>query len=182
MEEEKKEDIIENEADIESETEEEIVEEISGDKKKETFEERIEKLEEKNLRLLAEFQNYKRRTDKEKADIYIYANERLITEILVVLDNFARAKRAIEKKGDKELLQEFNGGISLIEKSINDLLTKEGVEEIKCLEEQFDPNYHHAAIMEEVEDVDEGIVLEELQKGYKLNGKVIRPSMVKVSK
>ncbi len=150
--------------------------------KKKSQEEIIKELEDKNLRLLAEFANFKKRTAKEKSDIYSYANEKIIKELLVVLDNFSRAKESVLKKGNEELTKEFNSGVLLIEKSINSLLENEGVKTIDTKDKEFDPNMHFAAMTEEREGVEEGMILEELQKGYILNEKVIRPSMVKVSK
>lgn len=128
----------------------------------------------KYLRLMADFQNYKKRVEKEKKDLYSYANEKLVTEILAVLDNFERALFH-EDSGDG-----FKEGMEMIFKQLVDVLEKSGLAEIAALGEDFDPNFHNAVMTEETEEYESGKVSGVLQKGYTLNGKVIRPSMVKV--
>lgn len=128
----------------------------------------------KYLRLMADFQNYKKRVEKEKTDLYSYANEKLVTELLDVLDNFERAL-GHEDEGDG-----FKEGMEMIFKQLSDVLEKSGLAEIPALGEDFDPNYHNAVMTEETEEYESGKVSGVLQKGYTLNGKVIRPSMVKV--
>lgn len=127
------------------------------------------------LRLMADFQNYKRRVEKEKTDLYSYANEKLITEMLEVIDNFERALQQ-EGAGDG-----FKEGMEMIFKQLSDVLTKSGLAEIPALGEDFDPNFHNAVMKEETEEYESGKVSGVMQKGYTLNGKVIRPSMVKVA-
>lgn len=126
------------------------------------------------LRLLAEFQNYKKRTEKEKTDLYSYANEKIMTELLEVLDNFERALEQEPGEGFKE-------GMELIFTQLTTCLTKAGLAEITALGEDFDPNVHNAVMAEETEEYESGKVSGVMQKGYTLNGKVIRPSMVKVA-
>ena len=128
----------------------------------------------KYLRLLAEFQNYKKRTEKEKTDLYSYANEKIMTELLEVLDNFERALE--QEAGDG-----FKEGMELIFTQLTNVLTKAGLAEITALGEDFDPNVHNAVMAEETEEYESGKVSGVMQKGYTLNGKVIRPSMVKVA-
>ena len=130
---------------------------------------------ERYQRLFAEFTNYKRRTEKEKADLYAYAGEKFATGLLEVIDNFERAMDA-KPEGDK-----FADGMELILVQLKGVLEKNKVEEIKALGEPFDPVYHHAVMMEEIEGTESGIVTKVMQKGYTLNGKVIRPAMVAVS-
>ena len=144
-----------------------------------SLKEEIEVLKEKNLRLTAEFQNYRRRTEKEKSDIYKFANEKFITELLPVLDNIERALLSIQGAEDHGAVVD---GVNLIKKNFDEFLKKEGVEVIEAVGTPFDPNYHHAVLSEESEEHEEGVVLEEYLKGYKLKEKVIRPTMVKVSK
>ncbi len=132
---------------------------------------------EKYLRLMAEFQNYKRRTEKEKGDIHRYATENLVVQLVEILDNFDRALDQSEATQDKAFLE----GMELIFKQLTEVLTKNGVEEIKALGEDFDPNFHNAVMMEDTDKYESGKVSEVLQKGYILNGKVVRPSMVKVA-
>ena len=130
---------------------------------------------EKYTRLMADFQNFRKRTDKEKADVYSYANEKIMTDLLTVLDNFERALGS-ECKDDA-----YAEGMKMIFKQFTDILTASGLEEIDAVGQDFDPNFHHAVLTDNNADFDSGKVTEVLQKGYKLNGKVIRPSMVKVN-
>lgn len=127
------------------------------------------------LRLMADFQNYKKRVEKEKKDLYSYANEKIIIELLSVLDNFERALEQ-ETEGDG-----FKEGMEMIFKQLGDVLEKSGLAEIAALGENFDPNFHNAVMTEETEEYESGKVSGVMQKGYTLNGKVIRPSMVKVA-
>ena len=149
----------------------EAAEEKTEEKKEEATEEDGDA---KYLRLMADFQNYKKRVEKEKKDLYSYANEKLVTELLAVLDNFERAL-AHEDSGDG-----FKEGMEMIFKQLMDVLEKSGLAEIAALGEDFDPNFHNAVMTEETEEYESGKVSGVLQKGYTLNGKVIRPSMVKV--
>lgn len=136
-------------------------------------------LKDTNLRLQAEFQNYRRRTEKEKSEIYKFANERIVIELLGVIDNFERALGSIseENHSHKQVLD----GVEMIQKSFMDVLEKEGLQKINAVGEPFDPNLHHAVMTEAKEDCKADIVIDEFQVGYKLGEKVIRPSMVKVS-
>lgn len=129
----------------------------------------------KYQRLMADFQNYKRRTEKEKNDIYAYANEKLILGLLEVIDNFERA--VLSETADEKYAE----GMEMIFKQLKGVLEKSGLEEIKALGEGFDPNFHNAVMTEDNDRFESGSVTEVLQKGYTLNGKVIRPSMVKVN-
>ena len=134
-----------------------------------------EALNTKYLRLMADFQNYKRRTEKEKSDIYAFANEKIVSELLNVIDNFERALDA-GNEGDS-----FVEGMNLIFKQLQGVLEKAGVVEIEALGQDFDPNFHHAVLTEDSAEYESGKVTAVLQKGYLLNDKVIRPSMVKVA-
>lgn len=134
-----------------------------------------EALNTKYLRLMADFQNYKRRAEKEKGDIYAYANEKIVVELLDVLDNFERALQ--HEVADES----FAEGMRMIFKQLTDVLEKSGLEEIKAQGEEFDPNFHNAVMTEDNPDYESGKVTAVLQKGYLLNKKVIRPSMVKVN-
>lgn len=169
--------------------EEEIQEEETGQSEEETADsgkEQGEENEEKGdegkeedgdlryLRLMADFQNYKKRVEKEKQDLYSYANEDIMRELLNVMDNF---ERAMEHDADEG----FREGIEMIFKQLSDVLEKSGLAEISALGEEFDPNVHNAVMTEETEDYESGKVSGVMQKGYTLNGKVIRPAMVKVA-
>jgi molecular chaperone GrpE len=130
---------------------------------------------ERYMRLMADFQNYKRRVEKEKSETFAYANEKLVTQLLEVLDNF---ERALEHEAADE---GFGEGMNMIFKQLTDVLSKSGLEEIKALGEDFDPNFHNAVMTTDDSNYESGKVTNVMQKGYTLNGKVIRPSMVMVN-
>lgn len=131
--------------------------------------------QDKYTRLYAEFQNFRRRTDKEKSDIYAFANEKFAMGLLEVVDNFERAMEHGSESDPK-----FSEGMQLILKQLQGVLEKNNVEEIEALGKPFDPNYHNA-VMTEAAEAESGTVTKVLQKGYMLNKKVIRPSMVAVA-
>jgi molecular chaperone GrpE len=158
--------------DINAGAEPEPEDEESEDKAQETSDEDESA---RYMRLMADFQNYKRRVEKDKSDIYAYANEKLVTQLLEVLDNF---ERALEHECADE---NYAAGMDLIFKQLTDVLSKSGLEEIKALGEDFDPNFHNAIMTEDNPDYESGKVTGVMQKGYMLNSKVIRPSMVKVN-
>ena len=137
---------------------------------------KIEELNAKYMRLMADFQNQKKRFDKEKADIYQYANENIVKGLLDVLDNFERALDAA-----KDADPAFHDGMELIFKQLMGALEKAGVSEIQALGEDFDPNFHNAVMMEETDEYESNKVSGVMQKGYTLNSRVIRPAMVKVA-
>jgi molecular chaperone GrpE len=138
-------------------------------------EQELVELQTKLTRLQADFQNYKRRTENDKAISINYGIESIAIDILPVLDNF---QRALSTNEDKEEL--FYKGVSMIEKQFVEALEKNCVKEIESLGKEFDPNFHHAVSTLESEE-EQGIILEVLQKGYIINEKVIRPAMVIVS-
>lgn len=132
----------------------------------------------KHLRALADFDNFKKRTAAEKEQFVLWANEGLITDLLPTLDGLGRAQESAAKiQAEEELLK----GLALIKKQLEDILKKYGVEEIAALGKIYDPNLHEAILQKESNEPEHTIV-EEMQKGYQLNGKVIRPAMVIVSK
>ena len=132
--------------------------------------------QDKYTRLYAEFQNFRRRTEKEKSDIYAFANEKFAMGLLEVIDNFERAMEHGSEADPK-----FAEGMQLILKQLQSVLEKNNVEEIEALDKPFDPNYHNAVMTEASETAESGTVTKVLQKGYMLNKKVIRPSMVAVA-
>lgn len=134
----------------------------------------IEDLKGTVQRTQADFMNFKRRTEKEKEDISAFANEKIIMELLGIMDNFERALNAFDEE-DSSVFK----GVEMIKKQMEDVLAKSSVEEIDT-DCKFDHNMHHAVMQDAGENPDE--ILEVFQKGYKLKGKVIRPAMVKVSK
>ncbi len=148
----------------------------SGEETQKSEEER-EDSDAKYLRLAADFQNFKRRVEKEKADIYAYANEKIALDIIEVMDNFERALQHSDECADKQ----FAEGVGMIYKQLKGVLDKNNIVEIKAEGEDFDPNFHNAVMAEDNPDFESGKVIQALQKGYTLNERVIRPSMVRVS-
>lgn len=167
------EEILEEEEKVEEETAE-IPEEPEVKEPEKTEED--EAMEAKYMRLMADFQNFKRRTETEKANVYAYANEKIVLKLLEVMDNFERALDHKESADDA-----FVQGMEMIFKQLSDVLKNSNVEEIEALGKEFDPNFHNAVLMEDTDEYESNTVSAVLQKGYTLNGKVIRPSMVKVA-
>ena len=130
---------------------------------------------ERYMRLMAEFQNFKRRAAREKSDIHAYANEKIIGELLPVLDNF---ERALDTKSED--VEGYAKGMELIFTQLRTALEHAGLAEIPAMGEEFDPNVHNAVMTEDSEEIEDNHISKVLQKGYKLNDKVIRPSMVAV--
>lgn len=149
----------------------------SSKKEVEKLQKKLDESEEKYLRMVAEFQNYKRRAEEEKKHNRLYANSEIIVELLNVMDNFERAIISVDESGHEKVGE----GIKLIYQQLWGVLQKNGVEEIEAEEKPFDHDLHHAVLSEAVEGVEPNQVLMVMQKGYTLNGKVIRHSMVKVS-
>lgn len=158
-------------ADEKAEPEEEKPAEETADAEKKAEEQESERY----MRLMAEFQNFKRRAAREKSDIHAYANEKIIGELLPVLDNF---ERALDTKSDDA--EGYAKGMELIFTQLKTALEHAGLSEIPALGEEFDPNVHNAVMTEDSEDMEDNHVSKVLQKGYKLHDKVIRPSMVAV--
>ena len=163
----------------------ESIEKIGEENSEEITAEDLKKqADDRYARLMAEFQNFKKRSAKEKQDIHSYANEKIIKDLLEVLDNFERAISLMEngnldvKSDENNAMQE---GISLILSQLLEVLTKAGLEEIEALGQEFDPKFHHAVLNEPSDEFKSGEVSKVLQKGYKLNDRVIRPAMVVVS-
>lgn len=135
-------------------------------------------LNDKHLRLNAEFQNYRKRVEKEKSEIFKYGTEKVMIEMLPIMDNFERALAASDQENSEGKVIE---GIKLIKKSLDDFFDRNGVKKIDALNQAFDPIKHHAVMTVESEEHTSEHVIEVLQDGYLLHDKVIRPSMVKVS-
>ena len=175
MTEEKEKDLVEETAEeTKEETVEEVVEEISAEDK---LKEEIESLKDKLMRNLAEFDNYKKRTQKEREDLYAFAVCDTIEKILPVKDNLERALTTLAD-AEESVLE----GIKMIDKQFSDVLKAQGIEEIKSVGEAFDPERHNAVMREDAEDKEENTITEEFQKGYIYKEeKVIRYSMVKVA-
>lgn len=152
--------------------------ENTEEKAEEKTEEKADDGNEKYVRLMAEFQNYKKRVAKEKNDIREYATEKLVMELLPVLDNFERALAASAEDDPAG----YAKGMELIFTQMVTELQKSGLTEVEAEGQDFDPTKHNAVMTEENEELESGKVSKVLQKGYALNDKVIRPSMVAVTK
>lgn len=140
--------------------------------------EQVQELQNRLLRLQADFDNFRRRTRMEKEEFANYASQKLVEKLLPLVDNFERALAA--SQGNKDF-DAFLKGIDMIYRQMAQVLEQEGLKPIEALGRPFNPEYHQAVMVEQSGDHEEGIVIEELQKGYMFKDKVIRPSMVKVS-
>lgn len=164
---------------VEEEVDEELGEENEGSDSDliKAKDDEIDDLKAKLSRLQADFVNFKRRAEKEKENSIDYGIESIASDLLPVLDDF---QRALDSEVDKE--DSFYKGISLVEQKLIGMLDKNEIKEIDSLGEEFDPNFHHAVVMEESDEYEAGKIINVLQKGYTLKDKVLRPSMVIVSK
>lgn len=140
--------------------------------------EELEAEQNKYLRLLADYDNFKRRSQKDRQDAEKFRSQSLLVDLLPVLDNFDRALSVETKSEESASLLK---GVEMVQKSLIEAVKREGLEEIKALGEPFDPNFHQAVMQGKDETAEPGIVLMELQKGYTLKGRVLRPAMVKVN-
>ncbi|GBF10125.1 MULTISPECIES: nucleotide exchange factor GrpE [Tepidibacillus] len=138
----------------------------------------IEELQNRLLRTQADFENFRKRTRVEKEELAKYATAKLVESLLPAIDNF---ERAIDSSKDSQNLDLFLQGVEMVYRQIEQVLTQEGLEKIEAVGQPFNPEIHQAVMQVETDEFDSGIVVEELQKGYKLKEKVIRPSMVKVN-
>lgn len=134
--------------------------------------------EEKYLRLYAEFENYKRRIQNENQINKTYKAQNVLTDILPSIDNI---ERALQIEGDDDSFKSLQKGVQMVHESLLKALKDNGLEEIVAEGEEFDPNLHQAVVQDDNPDFKSGEVTQELQKGYKLKDRVLRPSMVKVN-
>lgn len=170
---------------VEANETEENVEEVEQDKVVEIPEAELEQLkqkaneeEEKYLRLYAEFENYKRRMKQEASIIKDYQAQRVLTDVLPALDNM---DRALKQEGESEDFLTFKKGVDMVYNDLLKSLKDNGLEEIESYNQPFDPNVHQAVMQDNNPDFESGVVTEELQRGYKLKDRVLRPAMVKVN-
>jgi len=168
--------------------EEEILRQSLEEKKKQA-EEYYDQL----LRLKAEFENYRKRVEKEKEKIYLHGKETIFLKLVTVLDTLEQAEKSLANKNEKlspqrrpdeeaRKTEDIIKGLKLIILDFRNFLGNEGLEPIESVGKKFDPHFHEVVEREEKEDLEEGIILEELQKGYLFNGQVIRPAKVKIAK
>ena len=151
---------------------------LFGKKKKDKKDEKIEELTDRLTRQMAEFDNFRKRTEKEKSQMYEIGAKDIIEKILPVVDNFERGLATAEEK-DKE--DPFVQGMDKIYKQLMTTLDGIGVKPIEAVGQEFNPDFHNAVMHEENEEAGENIVTEEFQKGYMYRDSVVRHSMVKVA-
>ena len=153
--------------------------------KEATVEEKLKEAEEKLLRSLAEIENQRRRFEKEIKDAFEFGSFNFAKESLAILDNLQRAKDAIkndEKLKENKDLDKFLENINVIEKDLVSIFEKNRIKKIEVIEKKFDPNFHQAMSEIENNDKDPGTILHEIQSGYMLGERLLRPALVSVSK
>ncbi len=133
----------------------------------------------KYVRAHAEFENIRKRLEKEKADFVKYANESLIFDLLPIIDNLEIAEKHIKEAKDFKAVQD---GVDMIQLQIQGFLKDIGLERMKTVGEKFDPHMHEPIETVEAHDKEDGVIIDELKPGYKLNGKLLRPASVRVVK
>lgn len=152
---------------------------MTADQEMARMQQELEEANDMMLRLAAEMDNYKKRTAKERESLIKYAGQNIIQELLPILDNFERAIESANKSKD---FSSFLEGVEMIYRQMSEALERKGIIRIDAVGKCFDPNIHEAVMQVASEEHPENIVVEELQKGYMLHDRVIRPSMVAVSK
>jgi len=139
-------------------------------------EEEQEVVDDRLLRLAADFENYKKRAARERVEYIALANERLLKELLPILDDLERALNAAEQHEEAQLEE----GVRLVHRSLASLLERQGVEEI-ATDGKFDPHVHEALLAQPADDKEQGDVVDVIQKGYTIGGRVVRPARVIVA-
>jgi molecular chaperone GrpE len=131
------------------------------------------------LRMRADFENTKKRLERDKQEAIKFANEKLLIEILSIVDNFDRAMTSLSEGHDPETVKK---GLEIAQEELHRVLERHGVQVVKTLGEAFDPKVHEAvAVVPASPDVKEGVIVDEIQRGYLLNGRLIRPSRVRIA-
>jgi molecular chaperone GrpE len=147
-------------------------------KQLETLQKETASLTDQLQRKQAEFDNYRKRVDRERTEFYQHGRREVLLEMLSVLDNFERAMKSAAINDDSAA---FRQGVELIYKQFKDTLTKFGIEPIEAVGKAFDPHLHEAVTIEQTADYEANTILAEFQKGYKLGNHLLRPSQVKVA-
>lgn len=179
----KNEDIVKDETATESQEKETPVEEDSNveetqSEENKKLQEAYDKLNQQYIRLAADFDNYRKRQEQERESLVKYGTENALKKMLEVLDNFERGQKALEGVEDVAKIKEC---FQLVHKQVWDTLSKLGLEEIKAVGEEFDPNFHEAVMQTPTTEHPEHTVINELQKGYKVGDKILRPTLVNVA-
>lgn len=144
----------------------------------EELQKKLEVLNQQYVRLAADFDNYRKRQAQERESLLKYGNENALKKMIEVLDNFERGQKALEKVEDCQTVKD---SFNLVHKQVIETLEKLGLEPIETEGKEFDPNFHDAVMQTPNNDVPEHTILNELQKGYKLGDKVLRPALVNVA-
>ncbi|OIJ16682.1 nucleotide exchange factor GrpE [Anaerobacillus alkalilacustris] len=187
------------EQELEPQTKEDVVEEVENDNdtqqgddlkdeedvnlseeelRIQDLETQVKDLNDRLLRVQADYDNFRRRTRQEKEAAAKYRSQSLLEELIPAIDNFDRALGVNAESDEAKSIQQ---GMEMVYRQLTEALKNEGLEVIEAVGQDFDPHYHQAVMQVESEDYQPNVVVEELQKGYKLKDRVIRPSMVKVS-
>jgi molecular chaperone GrpE len=170
---------VEEEVQEDNITEESVEEILTEDQQRiQELELKLEEASQKNLRLQADYDNFRRRTREEQAASLKYKSQSLLEQLLPALDNF---ERALKTEATNEQTQTLIQGMEMVYRQLADALKQEGLTEVPTVGEKFDPNMHQAVMQVEDSEYESNTVIEELQKGYMLKDRVIRPAMVKVN-
>ena len=173
------EDFLSNESDKE-ENDEDVSEDVSIE---ENLKDEILQLKDEKLRLLAEMENLRKRSDKERVDSIRYGSMNLARDILSPDDNLTRALNAPpQDENNTQTIVNLIEGLKMVQKEFSTILEKHGIKKIIALNARFDHNFHQAMVEIENNDVEEGVVIQEMQSGYTMHDRLLRPSMVGVAK
>ena len=159
----------------------EVAEETSDEKSQseaDKLKSDYETLNSQYMRLAADFENFRKRQEAERENLLRFGTENALTKMIEVLDNFERAEKSLENVED---IEKYKESFSLLHKQVTETLTKMGMEPINAQGQEFDPNIHDAVMQTPTSEYPEHTVIAELQKGYKLGDKVLRPSLVNVA-
>jgi len=158
-------------------------EEENEESEEERLQEEVRTLKEDKIRVLAEMENLRKRFDREKIDSIKYGSVNFARDILSPGDNLERALSAINQEEDHpQSIKNLIEGLKMVQKEFSSALEKNGISKINSMNEKFDPNLHQAMMEVERDDLDEGIVVQEIQTGYMMHDRLLRPAMVGVSK
>ena len=171
-----------DEPQVEADSTEEENEE-NAESEEERLQEEVRALKEDKIRVLAEMENLRKRFDREKIDSIKYGSVNFARDILSPGDNLERALSAINQEEDHpQSIKNLIEGLKMVQKEFSSALEKNGISKINSMNEKFDPNLHQAMMEVERDDLDEGIVVQEIQTGYMMHDRLLRPAMVGVSK
>ena len=160
-------------------------EKIPNAEKEESAEEKLKKTQEKLLRSMAEMENQRRRFEKEKEEAFEFGGFNFARESLSLLDNIDRAINSFkndEKLKDNKDLSKIIDGIDIVKKDLISIFKKNGIEALECINKKFDPNFHQAMLEIENSTKEPGTIIQEIQRGYMMKNRLLRPSLVGVAK